>query len=89
MKDNNKFKNKKQPELTENQTVWKSNNQGVKEETFIQTGRRGGDGQRGREDLWPGGSWQSWWSHICIRINWEEKLASEIGQATQGSNLGK
>ena len=29
------FKNKKQPELTENQTVWKSNNQGVKEETFI------------------------------------------------------
>ena len=26
------FKNKKQPELTENQTVWKSNNQGVKEE---------------------------------------------------------
>ena len=39
--DNNKFKNKKQPELTENHTVWKSNNQGVKEETFDQTGRRG------------------------------------------------
>ena len=36
--------------MTENQTVWKSNNQGVKEETFIQTGRRGGDGQPGRED---------------------------------------
>ena len=46
-KDNNKFKNKKQPELTENQTVWKSNNQGVKEETFIQTGRMGGDRQPG------------------------------------------
>ena len=27
------FKNKKQPELTENQAVWKSDNQGVKEET--------------------------------------------------------
>ena len=38
------FKNKKQPELTENRTVWKSNNQGDKDDTFIQTGRRGGDG---------------------------------------------
>ena len=26
-------------------SVWKSNNQGVNEETFIQTGRRGRDGQ--------------------------------------------
>ena len=38
------FKNKKQPELTKNRTIWKSNNQGVKEHTFIQTVRRGGDG---------------------------------------------
>ena len=37
-KEGNKFKNKKQPELPENQTVWKPNNQGVNEETFIQTG---------------------------------------------------
>ena len=29
------FKNKKQPELTETQTVWESNNQANKEETFI------------------------------------------------------
>ena len=36
------IKNKKQPELTENRTVWKSDNQGDKEEMFIQTGRRGG-----------------------------------------------
>ena len=28
-----------------NQTVWKSDNQGVKEETFIWTGRRGGERQ--------------------------------------------
>ena len=38
-----------------NQTVWNSHNQGVKEETFIQTGRRGRDrklGQRGRTARW-------------------------------------
>ena len=54
-KDNNKFKNKIKPELPENQTVWKSNNQGVIEETFIQTGRRGRDrqlGWRGLEARW-------------------------------------
>ena len=33
-----------------------SDNQGVKE-TFIQTGRRGGDNQMGREDVWQGVSW--------------------------------
>ena len=42
------FKNKKQPQLTEDRTVWKSDNQGDKEETLIQTSRRGGDGQLGR-----------------------------------------
>ena len=50
-KDNNKFKNKKQPELTGKQTVWKSNNKGDKEETFIQTGSRGRDGQPGQRGL--------------------------------------
>ena len=44
------FKNKK-TELTENQTVWKSHNQGDKEEPFIQTGRRSGDGQLGQRGL--------------------------------------
>ena len=48
-KEGQQFKNKKQPALTENRTVWKSNNQGDKEETFIQTGRRGRDGQPGAE----------------------------------------
>ena len=42
------FKNKNQPEPTENQTVLKSDNQGVKEETFIQTNRRGGDRKVGQ-----------------------------------------
>ena len=41
------FNNKKEPELAENRTVWKSNNQADKEETFIQTGRMGRDGQPG------------------------------------------
>ena len=45
------LKTKTQQELTENQTVWKSNNQGIKEETFIQTGRRGRDGQLGWKGL--------------------------------------
>ena len=45
------FKNKKQPELTENQTARKSDNQGDKEETLIQTSRRGGDGQPGWKEL--------------------------------------
>ena len=37
-----------QDKMPENQAVWQSDNQGVKEETFIQTGRRGGDGQPGQ-----------------------------------------
>ena len=53
-KDNHQFKNKKQPELLENLTVWKSDNQGVKKETFIQTSRRGRVGQPGQRG--PGGS---------------------------------
>ena len=31
--------------------MWKSDNQGDKEETLTQTSRRGGDGQPGGEDL--------------------------------------
>ena len=58
-KEGQQFKNKKQPELTENRTVSKSDNQRVKEETFIQTYRRGGDGQPRREDSRQGGGWQT------------------------------
>ena len=48
-KDNNQFKNNKQPEMPEYQPAWNSDNQGIKE-TFIQTSRRGGDRQMGGED---------------------------------------
>ena len=37
--------------MTENRTVWKSDNQGDKEETFIQTGRKGRDRQPGWRGL--------------------------------------
>ena len=50
-KEGQQFKNKKQPELTENRTVWKSDNQGDKEDTFNQTSRRGGDRQPGHRGL--------------------------------------
>ena len=42
--------------MTENRTAWKSNNQGDKEDTFIQTGRRGRDRQPGGEDSQQGGT---------------------------------
>ena len=45
--------------MTENRTVWKSDNQVVKEESFMQTGRRGGDGQPGREDSQQGCGWRT------------------------------
>ena len=79
------FKNKKQPELTENQTAWKSDNRGNKEETFIQAGRRGGDGQQGGKDSQQNSGWITWvgkaaagrqggglqteGSHIFVQIN--------------------
>ena len=77
-KDNNKFKNKKQPELTENQTIWKSDNQGVKEETFIQTSRRGGDGQPGGEDTRQGSSWWTRWQTMQPRVPARGNKASNL-----------
>ena len=68
---------KKQPELPENQAVWKTNIQGVKEETFIQTGRRGGDGKSGQGRVWQGSRLQvrRWFEHWLVphsqRGQWE------------------
>ena len=67
------FKNKKQPELAENRTVWKSDNQGDKEETFIQTSRRGG------EDSRQGGGWPER----------QQLVDQVTDHTTQGSSLGK
>ena len=43
------FTSKQHPELPENGIVWKSDNQGFKEATFIHTGRRSGDAEMGGE----------------------------------------
>ena len=56
--------------MTENRTVWKSNNQGVKEETFKQTCKGGRDRKLG-------GDWRGEWSHISVQINQEEQLGTE------------
>ena len=82
-KDTNQFKDKKQPELPENQTAWKSDNQGVKEETFIQTGRRGRVRKLWGEEVWQGSDWQTG------RISREEQLGSKTNRTTQGSSTGK
>ena len=74
-KGGQQFKNKKQPELTENGIVWKSDNQGDKEDTLIQTGRRGRDRQPGGEDLWQG---DGWWTQRGGRL-W-----NGVGKATAG-----
>ena len=44
-----------------------------------------GPGHLGRR----GSGWQSGWSHICVRMNWEEPLGSETDCTTQGSSVGK
>ena len=66
------LKTKNNQNCSENRTVWKSDNQGVKEETFTQTGRRDRDGQLGGEDTWQGGG------HIWVG----EAVASRPGSAT-------
>ena len=54
--------------MPENQTTWKSDNQGVKE-AFIQTTRRGAARQLGREDLQQGG--RLWGKRVLA--DWETK----------------
>ena len=63
--------------------LWKPNNQGVKEETFIKKGKRGG------EDTWQGCGYRTGQSHICIWTNQEEQLGNETDYANQGSSVGK
>ena len=61
-----KLQNNYHPESSENQAVWKSDNQGIKEVTFIQTCRRGGDMETSREvETWNGLSHiHMWWVEI-------------------------
>ena len=70
--------------------MWKSNNQGVKEDTFIQTARRDGDGQLGGEDsckMAAGGLSEA----ADCGVGWARQQLADpaTDQATQGSSLGK
>ena len=72
--------------------MWKSDNQGVKEKTFTQTNRKGGDEQPGVENTHGkvaagglgrlGGGWRTRRFHICLQINWKEQLGSKTDHAT-------
>ena len=58
-----RLQNNDHPELSENQAVWKSKNQGFKETTFIQMGRRSRDAETCRQverhgEVWRGGEEQ-------------------------------
>ena len=73
--------------MTENQTVWESDIQGVKEEIFIQTGRRGRDGQPRGEDAQQGGGW--WTADWLVPQSCADKLWSETDCETQSYALGE
>ena len=79
--------------MPENQTIRKSDNRRVKEETVIQTGRR----QAARVERMRGkavagalvGRDSGWRSHIHMWVNWQEQVGSDTDHATQGSTVGK
>ena len=80
------MKNKNQPELPENRTVWKSDNQGVKEDTFIQTGRHR---QPGGEDMEQGDTlgWARQWlaDSVVPHLN-VNKLGGTTGEQDRPCN---
>ena len=83
--------------MTENRTVQKSNNQGAREETFIQTSRRGGDRQPGRGGLLSGlrlADPARWWivESGGQSSSWPERqqlVDCMTDLATQSSSSGK
>ena len=64
----------------------------TKESKKKHSSRLVGMGERdnwGGEDMWQGSSWWTRWSHICMRVNWEEQLGTEIDSTTQDSSARK
>ena len=57
--------NKQQSQLSENQAVWKSDNQGFKEATFIQTGRRA------ESQNWAEKCRDAVWHGKAVAVEWE------------------
>ena len=74
--------------------MWKSNNQGVKEETFTQTGRRGRDRQQGWRGL-KARQWLEDWAvpHLCAdqtgRNNWGARQTTQTRVPVQGNKASK
>ena len=87
-KEGQQFKNKKQEELTKS-TVWKPDNQGDKEETLTQSGRRGGDRQQG----WRGLTARQWLADGAVPHSSADKpggtTQEQDRRAIQGSSAGK
>ena len=78
--------------MTENRTLWKSDNQGVKEDTFIQTSRRGGDTQAGWRGLvvrqWLADQ-ASWWIvERVVPCSCVDKLGGTTEEQDRPSNPG-
>ena len=72
-----KLQNNYHPQSSENQAVWKSNNKGIKEVTFIQTRTRDAD----TEQTVP---------HLCaVDKNWKEYLSPTADHPNQGSSARK
>ena len=95
-KDNNKFENKKQLELTENQTVWKSDNQGIKEETssrLVGGAETGSQAERTRGKAVAGEPARQqiadWAVPHSRAHNREEQMGSKTNCIIQGSSAGK
>ena len=74
--------------MPENGTVWKSDNQGEKEDTFIQTSRKGEDGQRGKRGL-TARQWLEDRAVPHLRMDKPGGTTGETDHATQGSSAGK
>ena len=68
--------------MPENQTAWKSDNQGIKEEIFIKTGRRGRDRQprqRGLMERW-------WLVDQVVPHSWSDKLGGITEEQDRAHN---
>ena len=70
--------------MPENRTVWKSNNHGVKEETFFQTGKKGRDGQSGQRGL----AARQWLEDQTIPHLYVDKLGGTTGKQDRPHNPG-
>ena len=79
--------------MPENQTVWKPDNQGVKEETSSRLLGGAETGSRGGEDAWQSGSWRigqarQWLVEQVIPHLRGDKLGGTTGEQDRLCNPG-